>query len=171
MWKPGFDHSRLELLDVGDLGRTSVPSPGGGSSGSATGGSGDGALACYYCGALLWPGEAKPVPKTHKCGPLGQLKLSTRSAASAGAECAGFSAPAPCTRPAAGTAPSRPTADRPAAPAQACDRRRSKATAGCGLLPCPVTRCALALSLIHIRRSRRIDTAASRPAPPRLPTS
>ena len=28
MWKPGFDHSRLELLDVGDLGRTSVPSPG-----------------------------------------------------------------------------------------------------------------------------------------------
>ena len=67
MWKPGFDHSRLELLDVGDLGRTSVPSPGGGSSGSATGGSGDGALACYYCGALLWPGEAKPVPKTGGC--------------------------------------------------------------------------------------------------------
>jgi len=67
MWRPGFDHSRLELLDVGDLGRTSVPSPGGGSSGSATGGSGDGALACYYCGALLWPGEAKPVPKTGGC--------------------------------------------------------------------------------------------------------
>ena len=67
MWRPGFDHSRLELLDVGDLGRTSVPSPGGGSSGSATGGSGDGALVCYYCGALLWPGEAKPVPKTVGC--------------------------------------------------------------------------------------------------------
>ena len=111
------------------------------------------------------------VHKEHKGGTLGQLKLSTRSAASAGAECAGLSAPAPCTRPAAGTAPSRPTADRPAAPAQACDRRRSKATAGCGLLPCPVTRCALARPPHCARRARLLAAAAARPAPPRLPPS
>ena len=75
--------------------------------------------------------------------------------------------PAPCTRPAAG--PPRPTTDRPAAPAQAYHRRRSKSDAGCGLLPCPVTRRALARPPHRARSARLLAAAAARPAPPRLP--
>ena len=47
---------------------------------------------------------------------------------------------APGPRP----APPRPTTDRPAAPAQAFLRPRSKRRVGCGLLPCPATRRPLA---------------------------
>ena len=72
---------------------------------------------------------------------------------------------APGPRP----APPRPTTDRPAAPAQAYHRRRSKSDAGCGLIPCPVTRRALARPPHRARSARLLAAAAARPAPPRLP--